>query len=48
VRLHTGTFRRNWHVAALLNLDHHGGRVLRAYAWDGTAMHELPCLVGAP
>jgi proteasome lid subunit RPN8/RPN11 len=48
VQLHTSTFLQNWHVAALLNLDPAGGRVLRVYAWDGSAMRQVPYVAGAP
>jgi len=46
VELHTGTFLRTWHLAALVNIGASGHRVLRAYNWDGTEIRQAPCLVG--
>jgi proteasome lid subunit RPN8/RPN11 len=48
VDLHSSTFLDSWHLAALINIDDYGHRVLRFYTWDGTAMRQAPCLIGQP
>lgn len=48
VDLHSSTFLDSWHLAALINIDDSGHRVLRFYTWDGTAMRQAPCLIGQP
>jgi hypothetical protein len=42
VRLHQTTFRRGWQVAALINIDDDGGRVLRFYRSGDDGMAEAP------
>ncbi|GID93437.1 JAB N-terminal domain-containing protein [Amorphoplanes digitatis] len=48
VDLHTTTFRRPWHLAALLNIDDTGERLLRTYRWDGEEMRLARHRIGAP
>nr|BFE57343.1 hypothetical protein GCM10020063_018690 [Dactylosporangium thailandense] len=47
VDLHASTFRRAWHLAALINIDETGKRVLRAYTWNGKAMQPAVYHPGA-